>query len=142
MATPMIDTHDFISRVQRTWVQWMNALETLDTLDCEETAQSFSIILPNHKIYLFNQHTGLQQLWMSSPISGGRHFVCRTHGSSVDPEDTACTQKDGMFFNWVDTRNHKIIESYLNEEFKKYWNIDLHLDHRHAVPHAKTALLQ
>jgi len=136
-----MDTHEFIERIQHTWIQWMHSLENIHALDCEETAQSLSIILPNHKTYLFNQHSGLQQLWMSSPISGGRHFVSRIE----DPknlDENACAQTKPMFFNWVDTRSHKIIESYLNEEFQKYWNIDLNLNHRHAVPYAKAVLFQ
>ena len=149
MSTP--NSRDFILKVQNTWIQWMDVLETIEALDCEETPQSLTILLPSphhdgsnspdwskRPTYLFNQHAGLEQLWMSSPISGGRHFICHPEEQNADTHNLHRV----MFFNWVDTRNGEIIEHVLNQELQRYWGIELQLNHRHKIPEAASMRLR
>lgn len=94
----------------------MPHLESFSELDCEETGQSLLIKMPDRRVYLFNMHTILQQLWMSSPISGGRHFMAtQNHPQERSP------------LLWHDTRNHEQIEHVLNQEFARSYAIPLQL---------------
>ena len=63
-------------------------------LDYEEDETSLTIELGRGRTYLFNIHNGLHQLWMASPISGGRHFEwCQSQYNA------------GHSYPWIDTRN-------------------------------------
>ncbi len=111
-----------------------------------------TILMPDGRKYLFNRHTGMQQLWMASPISGGRHFALMNHGGSAanpDSQDhTSCLHRSfvadghdgdahprpsGHTAYWRDTRNREIIESVMNAELANQWNIDLGLKPFQAV---------
>ena len=151
--------HYFTRCIQSTWQHWQKTIEVLPALDWEESPESLTIIMPDGRKYLFNQHTGMQQLWMASPISGGRHFsltqkaspsthcvqnLSYTSGHSSafstqkihTPEwiqsnqETTHNQDNvnhAMDSNryWMDTRNQEIIETILNNEFSKNWDVDL-----------------
>jgi frataxin-like iron-binding protein CyaY len=106
----------FIEQVQATWDHWLAHLESVSEIDCEDTGQSLLIKMPDHRVYLFNMHTILQQLWMSSPISGGRHFVVHQK----------CSDKPSPL-HWQDTRNGESIENVLNQEFAAFYQIPLQL---------------
>jgi frataxin-like iron-binding protein CyaY len=123
-----MESRDFIELVQATWVHWLNHLQDFPQIDCEESTQSLTVVLPDQRVYLFNMHTGLQQLWLSSPFSGGRHFTyCKgkTGGNGFGP------------WNWHDTRNNEIIERVLNDEFKIHYGIALHLTHINVPVHGE-----
>jgi frataxin-like iron-binding protein CyaY len=60
--------------------------------------RSLTLLLPDRKIYLFNVHAGMQQLWMSSPISGGRHFAS-------SPEEVLVSPITDLFLNAVKLLN-------------------------------------
>lgn len=54
-----------------------DALDTLDAsgdLELEYQGGIITIILPSGKQFIINKHTPSQQIWLSSPISGGLHF--------------------------------------------------------------------
>lgn len=56
----------------------VNEIEAKDAegvLDAEIEQGTLNIILPNGKHYVVSKHAPSKQLWLSSPISGGLHFV-------------------------------------------------------------------
>jgi frataxin len=55
----------------------VEALESADEngmLEVEFQAGILTISLPNRKQFIVNKHAPTQQLWLSSPVSGGLHF--------------------------------------------------------------------
>lgn len=76
-------------------------LEKKQLLDYEETPESLTLYLSPHKTYLFNLQAVLEQVWLSSPFSGGRHF---THKKE----------------EWIDTRTGEEIFSVLLREIESY----------------------
>ena len=55
-----------------------DALDTLDAdgdLDLEYHGGIITITLASGKQFIINKHTPSQQIWLSSPISGGFHFL-------------------------------------------------------------------
>ena len=139
-------TNRFKPLVHSTWAYWQQHLDRFPEIDWEETEESMTILMPDGRKYLFNRHSGMQQLWMASPISGGRHFSLMGQGdfSAPNPQDhrqclhrsvMAYTGHDtsahpgasGNFAYWTDTRNGEIIESVVNEECSSHWNIVLDL---------------
>ena len=144
----MMHTYQFKELVRSTWGDWQRHLERFAEMDWEETDESLTIIMPDGRKYLFNLHTGMQQLWMASPISGGRHFsaihttnLSKTHsetaGNFTNPSlaDAAITPDQPVYMTnsrgcdmcWTDTRNGEIIESVLSKEFSEHWNVNLNL---------------
>jgi frataxin-like iron-binding protein CyaY len=122
-----MQSRDFIDLVQTTWAHWMVRFQDFTDIDWEETAQSLSVILPDQRIYLFNMHTGMQQLWLSSPISGGRHFTYCAAQPTLSTHPCFENSTDLGPFYWHDTRSNEIIEMVLNAEFKEHHGIDLKL---------------
>jgi|GEM_PF-3798786 len=146
-------TNHFKSLVQSTWAYWQQRIERFPEIDWEETAESMTILMPDGRKYLFNRHTGMQQLWMASPISGGRHFSMMTQGiGSATIADDQCVRPSfithtgfdafhqteyprasGCLAYWTDTRNREIIESVMNTELASHWNMVLDLQPFQAV---------
>ena len=146
-------TNHFKSLVQSTWAYWQQHIDRFPEIDWEETEESMTILLPDRRKYLFNRHTGMQQLWMASPISGGRHFSLRgqenslackphrqDHGQCLHRALIAHTLQDSDDIDkaehtdaslhsayWTDTRNGDIVELVLNAEFSSQWDLALHL---------------
>lgn len=74
--------------------------------DYEDDRDSLTIHFTNGYTYLFNIHKGLQQLWVASPFSGGRHFVwCQSLHAKACPHP------------WVDTRNQEYLLHVLDKEW-------------------------
>jgi|LauGreDrversion4_2_1035121.scaffolds.fasta_scaffold779415_2 frataxin-like iron-binding protein CyaY len=138
-------TNRFKPLVHSTWEYWQKHLDCFPEIDWEETEESMTILMPDGRKYLFNRHTGMQQLWMASPISGGRHFSMMGKGEpNPNPhgqDHTTCLHRSlladghdygvplgesGMAY-WTDTRNGEIIESVMNTEFASHWNVVLDL---------------
>lgn len=79
----------------------------IEGVDYEEDEASLTVGLKDGRTYLFNIHKGLQQLWMASPISGGRHFQwCSVHHDA------------GHLYPWVDTRNQEMIVDVFKAEMR------------------------
>jgi len=94
----------------------MDWCDTVSGLDYEETAESLTVPIRPGTTYLFNVRSGLGQLWMSSPVSGGHHFEwCDT------------LHKQGHSYPWVDTRNGQLITDVFFQEVT-------HLVSRDATP--------
>jgi frataxin-like iron-binding protein CyaY len=137
--------NDFIERIHLTWSHWIAHFEKFPSIDSEETDQSLTLLLPDRKIYLFNMHAGMQQLWMSSPISGGRHFASSpeevlvgaiTDALPIINSPLNSLKSDDMLgnFYWRDTRNGQIIEDVLNQEFEADHGIQLALTSAQRYP--------
>ncbi len=94
----------FLSLVQRTLQALSLMFEALPQADCDELPGVLTIELPDKRIYLFNSHASQRQLWMSSPFSGGRHFLY---------EDD----------QWMDTRNQAFLYEILIQEIKKAYGV-------------------
>lgn len=43
--------------------------------DVELRGGSLTIVLENRQQYLINKHVAMEQIWVSSPISGARHYA-------------------------------------------------------------------
>lgn len=96
----------FQTKAQDFFDQLTQCLQRLAHVDYDETPESFLMTLPDGRIYLFNAYKPLEQLWMSSPISGGRHFI----------------YKEGQ---WVDTRNTESIWEILTKELRQAYGYEL-----------------
>ena len=94
----------FVDRATDCLYYLSSLCEAYSHLDCEEGQDFLSIDLGDGRVYLFNIHKGMQQLWMSSPFSGGRHF--EWHQPSHAPD---------CLYPWIDTRTKEL----LIESFKK-----------------------
>ena len=44
-------------------------------LEVEETQEALEITLPNGRIFLVTLNAPLQQIWLSSPVSGAHHYA-------------------------------------------------------------------
>ena len=53
---------------------------------------SLEIISPSGQVWLLNRHAPSQELWLSSPVSGGFHF--RYHSASAQWRATRASQDD------------------------------------------------
>ncbi|ETZ07422.1 frataxin-like protein [Holospora obtusa F1] len=78
-------------------------LESFLNWDINEREEALEIKIPEiSSVYLIHQHNALEQIWLSSPISGGWHFVFNPkHG-------------------WIDTRGKRPFFLMLFSEFKPY----------------------
>lgn len=68
---------------------------------------TLTIELPDAKQYVISKHEASEQIWLSSPISGGSHF-------SYDEEDDI----------WISSDSSELYE-VLSEEFKELADLDL-----------------
>ncbi len=96
---------DFSFFVQKSLDALFSGLLPLEDqgVELEESSMGLKIILPDQKIYVIHGHLDLQQLWVSSPLSGGWHFV-------LDP----------ILGQWKDTRGHQTLEEFFLKEFHKF----------------------
>lgn len=72
-----MDNTEFHTQADATLDALFAALETKDAQGAMEVEYADGVItveLPDGKTYIINKHSAMQQIWMSSPISGGVHF--------------------------------------------------------------------
>lgn len=72
----MNDT-EFHQRADTMLDQLFSLLEAADArgdLEIEYADGVITIEMPDRRTYIVNKHTASQQIWMSSPVSGGLHF--------------------------------------------------------------------
>ena len=82
--------------------QIIQFLEKNTELDWEETENSLSIQFPDQSVFLLNLYAPMEQIWISYPTLGGRHFIWHDD-------------------RWIDTKNgrelmqtfHTILSQYL-----------------------------
>lgn len=94
---------DFTQRITATLQAIAEQAEDqLDMLeDVEEQAGMVTLILDSGQQYLLNQHNPTQQLWLSSPKTGGWHFVWN--------------EAQGQ---WLDTKKQHPLIELLHEELQ------------------------
>lgn len=69
----MLDT-EFQKLAEKTLDKLADALDDDSCLDVEYQAGVITITIDSGKQFVINKHTPSQQIWLSSPISGGLHF--------------------------------------------------------------------
>ena len=87
----MPDT-DFTEIAEKTLELIHEGLEEADseyTLDMDVSDGILSVELPSGDSYVINVHHASEQIWVSSPVSGGCHF-------SYCEEDSEWSDSDGM----------------------------------------------
>ena len=87
----------FLEEVRVFFTRFMTKLDVIGVLDYDEEEDSVVVYLPDKRTYLLCIHKGMQQIWLSSPFSGGRHF----HYISSQ---------------WLDTRNGQELLSVFVQE--------------------------
>lgn len=68
---------DFIEKAEELLQHILTAIEEADSnfeLDVDSTGDSISIEFQDGSTLLINTHTSTDEIWVSSPISGGSHF--------------------------------------------------------------------
>jgi frataxin len=72
----LMDEVDFREKVQDTFQQLLEVLEKQldENNDIEITEGKLQITLSSGHIWLLNRHAPTQEIWLSSPFSGGYHF--------------------------------------------------------------------
>lgn len=73
------------------------ALEHHHAGTCEESEDHVEFNLPTGRTYLWHIHYAMEQIWLSSPQSGGRHFCATPLG-------------------WKDTRNGEDLREVVQKE--------------------------
>ncbi len=66
-----------------------------------------NIVLPDGQEFVINKHSPTQQIWMSSPNSGARHFVYN--------------EEENL---WIDTRSEDDLMTLLQEDFDELTSIN------------------
>lgn len=87
----MPDT-DFTEIAERTLERIHEGLEEADSgysLDMDVSDSILSVELPSGDNYVINIHHASEQIWVSSPVSGGSHF-------SYSSDDLEWSDADGM----------------------------------------------
>ena len=74
-------------------------ISRLSNLDCSYEANTLTISVELNKIYVINKQMPLKQIWLSSPISGPKHY---------DYTDSC----------WKNAKDSKLLSELLCEEFK------------------------
>lgn len=80
----------FIQTAQKTLDELFEHLDEQygDTLDVEENVDSLSITSDDGKVWLLNIQNHHEELWLSSPITGGHHY-CLKNNRWVNTKDNA-----------------------------------------------------
>ena len=104
MSCSKLSCDEFFQQATSFLEKIMGELDKIQILDYDDSPESLTVVLPDQRVYLFNIHQPLSQLWVSSPFSGGRHF------SYLAP-------------HWTDTRNGEQLSAVL----KKEWGVFFHL---------------
>lgn len=84
----------------------MEAYDDEGRIDAEFADGVLTVVLPDGKQFLVNRHKPTQQLWLSSPLSGGLHF-------DYDEANKVWELRDGRR---LDTLLKAELETLLTEE--------------------------
>lgn len=72
-----MSVYDFHALADAELNRWVDALEEADAngqLELELQGGILTLVLPAGKTLLLSKHAVSEQLWLSSPLSGGLHF--------------------------------------------------------------------
>lgn len=94
-----MNSNDFINVVTEYLEKLLETIESnyWEFVDCELTSDVLYINTENNGVFIINRNVPKQELWLSSPISGGAHF------SYLNGE-------------WVNTRTKDQFETLLFQE--------------------------
>lgn len=116
----------FVDLVHQWWDAWWKHLDMYPDLECDVTSTAFTIVMPNTRVYLFNLHERLEQMWLSSPISGGHHFVYHmTIDQSPDGAVKPTTVLPKPWGQWLDTRTNQRLQDMVMQEWRDHYAIDV-----------------
>lgn len=104
-----MENYEFLLLAEKTIENIANAIEEADsdyTLDTDFIDGVLTIILPDGGEYVINKHDASAQIWVSSPISGARHF-------SYDNDEWQDNNNDNLF----DVLREEL-EEFLEEELE------------------------
>ena len=97
----------FTHRVHDLFEQLFHCLEHIEHTGCGDVDEQDGVIRLRVKgvpsLYIIHSHQTLEQIWVSSPISGGLHFTF-----------------DAAQNKWYDTRNHQELITLLAQELTPY----------------------
>lgn len=86
-------------------------------IDLDLEAHQLTVTMPKGEVFLLTAHGTQRQLWVSSPLSGGLHFVYRLPLVEEDTTTRTNSQEDTLVLRvhgagmWIDTRfGHELIE--------------------------------
>lgn len=94
----------FLQRAEKTFEDLMVFLDTLP-LSWEGHEKSLSITMGDGKVYALHRHDFLEEIWLSSPHSGGYHYGF-----------------DESSQGWYCKKNKTFFPGFLQEEWKEYYN--------------------
>ncbi len=114
---------DFLTLVHQWWDVWWNHLDSQSELECDVTQISLTIGMPNGRVYLFNIHERMEQMWLSSPVSGGHHFTYQlVPVADAQSPGFPCPQPYG---HWIDTRAQKRLQDMIMQEWQEHYAIHI-----------------
>lgn len=72
-----MNSNDFINIVGEYLEQLLERIEShyWEVADCELTSEVLHINTEHNGVFIINRNVPKQELWLSSPISGGAHFA-------------------------------------------------------------------
>lgn len=85
---------------------WVHTLEQVphEDVDYDDTQDAITVRMPDGRVYVVHIHFTMQQIWVSSPVSGGRHFAWH----------------EGV---WMDTRNGQDLWDMWAQEWREAFGI-------------------
>ena len=103
---------DFLEIAEATLKNIANAIEEADSsfdLEVDATGDSLNIEFADGSKYLINIHSGSEEIWVSSPLTGGSHF--------------AYDENDGT---WKDSDENDLLE-LITEELEDLGGVSIRL---------------
>ena len=107
-----MDENEFIEMAEHLLDRWLDRLENADEF-CDITLSDgvLTAITQSGAVFILNQHQPLQQIWLSSAVSGAHHYAFN--------DFTA---------DWLDTRDGRSLDSQLSADLATLnIEIDLHI---------------
>lgn len=101
------------------------------SIDFDDGHDFLRLIMPDQRVYLFNVHRGIQQLWLSSPISGGHHFVWTNINPMEGAETSVCQSEHKTKVvaaqiavqGWQDTRGRASLMTLMAQEWQAVFGL-------------------
>lgn len=98
----------FLQRAEKTFNDLMENLDSL-SVSWDGGEKSITITMEDNKIYAIHRHDSLEEIWLSSPYSGGYHYIF-------------CEERK----QWYCKKNQSFFPFFLMEEWKHYYKSLFH----------------
>lgn len=108
-----MDSTEFETLAEETLERIAETIETADEagdIDVDFHEGVLNISLESGKVFVVNKHSAMQQIWLSSPVSGAYHFEFDRGQSS-----------------WRSTRSDDVLLPLLQQELQKLTSLDISL---------------